>query len=200
MKIYFVQSGENGPIKIGMTSHLKNRLDVMQSCCPFKLKLLASFSGSKEDETALHSEFSDCKLRGEWFNPVPSLESLIESILQNDPSSSCLDKPHSKPRLNHKPHKNELLNLSREEIAEKFGVSDKTVVRWLKHHKMFEGKGRRLGQCKANEIREKYKGGNSIKKLASEYEVTFAAISRIINNITYKAHKTYAEVTVSYNP
>jgi transposase len=201
MKIYFIQSGENGPIKIGITSNLKSRLSAMQSDCPFKLKLLASFSGSKEDEISLHSEFSDCKLRGEWFNPVSSLESLIESILQNNPSSSCLDKPHSKPRLNQKPHKDELLNLSREEIAEKFGVSEKTVIRWLKHHKMFEGKGRRLNQTKADKIRAKYKAGMSMKDLSTEYEVTFATISRVINNITYRIDKkTYAKVTVSYNP
>ena len=99
-----------------------------------------------------------------------------------------------------KPPKDQLQNLSREEIAGKFKVSDKTVVRWLKHYKMFEKKSRKLNQHKADEIRSKHKDGKPIKELASEYDVTFAAISRVINNITYKKFKTYAKVTVSYNP
>ena len=84
-----------------------------------------------------------------------------------------------------KPSKDQLLSLNREEIAKRFKVSDKTVVRWLKHHGMFEKKSRKLDQRKADEIRSKHKDGISMKDLASEYEVTFAAISRIINNITY---------------
>lgn len=99
-----------------------------------------------------------------------------------------------------KPAKYEILNLSRVEIAEKFSVSDKTVVRWLKHYSLFDRKSRKLNQAVAGEIREKYKSSTSMKKLASEYGVTFAAISRIINNVTYKTHKTYAAVSVQYNP
>jgi transposase len=100
-----------------------------------------------------------------------------------------------------KPPKDELMNLSRGEIAEKFSVSDKTVVRWLKSHDMFESKSRKLNQEKADKIRSKYRKGKSMKGLSAEYDVTFAAISRIINNITYKtAEKTYAGVSVIYNP
>ena len=99
------------------------------------------------------------------------------------------------------PSKDQLQNLNREEIAEKFKVSDKTIVRWLKHYGMFERKARKLNQQKATDIREKYKDGISMKDLASEYEVTLAAISRILNNITYKMRKkTYAVVSVQYNP
>lgn len=100
-----------------------------------------------------------------------------------------------------KPLKDEIQNLNRDEIAEKFKVSDKTVVRWLKHYGMFERKSRKLDKQKAADIREKCKNGISMKDLAAEYEVTFAAISRILNNITYKTHKkTYASVSVLYNP
>lgn len=100
-----------------------------------------------------------------------------------------------------KPSKEKLLNLSREEISENFEVSDKTVVRWLKSYDMFERKGRKLNQTKASEIRFKYTRGKSMKDLSLEYKVTFAAISRVINNITYKTtEKTYAGVSVIYNP
>lgn len=100
-----------------------------------------------------------------------------------------------------KPSKNQLVNLSREEIAENFKVSDKTVVRWLKHYEMFEKKGRKLDQAKAEKIRKKHQEGYSIKKLASEYQVTFSSISRVLNDITYKSgKKTYADISVVYNP
>jgi transposase len=99
-----------------------------------------------------------------------------------------------------KPLKEQLLHLNRVEIAERFGVSDRTVVRWLQHHDIFERRGSgKLSLKKAREIRRKHDAGASIKELAEEYDVTFATASRVLHRLTYK-DPDFAKVSVIYNP
>ena len=80
-----------------------------------------------------------------------------------------------------------------------FGVSERTILRWVKHYGLFERKGGKLDIFKAREIRQKHRDGKSIKSIAKEYDVTFASISRIIQMINYK-EKEFADVKVFYNP
>jgi transposase len=105
-----------------------------------------------------------------------------------------------------KPSKETLLPYvhNRKEAAEKFGVSCKTILRWLKSYNIYEhghyGRGK-LNQEKAREIRQKYDEGMAIKNLAQEYKVTFATISRVIHRITYREPSLdQANVSVVYNP
>lgn len=103
-----------------------------------------------------------------------------------------------------KPSKEELLLYvedGRKQIAEIFGVSERTVVRWLKEHDLFERIGRgKLSLKKARLIRQEHQKGASIKELASKYNVTFASISRVVHHITYPDKKEFAIVSVIYNP
>ena len=101
-----------------------------------------------------------------------------------------------------KPSKEQLLHLSRAEIAEKFGVSNRTVVRWLQHDGLFERQGcGKLNMKKAREIRNKHATGASIKSLAKEYGVTFASVSRVLQHLTYDDRKPdFAKISVIYNP
>ena len=101
-----------------------------------------------------------------------------------------------------KPSKEELLRVNRDEIAEKYGVCQKTVVRWLKSYGIFESQGRgKLNMKKAKEMRNKHSEGRSIKSLAKEYGVSFASASRAIQRITYDDRKPdFAGVSVIYNP
>jgi transposase len=102
-----------------------------------------------------------------------------------------------------KPSKEELLVYAgdRKQIAEVFGVSDRTVVRWLKEYDLFERVGRgKLNLQKARQIRNEHQKGASMKELASKYNVTFASISRVVHGLTYPEHKEFAKVSVVYNP
>lgn len=92
----------------------------------------------------------------------------------------------------------------REEGAEFFGVSQKTILRWLKIYGIYEhgqyGRGK-LNKSKATEIRKQHKNGVSIKELATKHEVTFSAISRVVHYVTYKeSHSNKAIISVTYNP
>ena len=102
------------------------------------------------------------------------------------------------------PSKEELLPYvdDRKSAAEKFDVSVKTISRWMKENGIYKPKknyGTKLNLEKARDIRKKYEDGQEIKDLAKEYHVTFSAISRIIQNITYTDLKETAIVSVTYN-
>jgi hypothetical protein len=77
--IYFVQCGEDGPIKIGMASDIKSRINDIQSMCPYKLTVIGSIAGGgKTTERLLHKRFSALRLHGEWFNPGDDLIRFIK--------------------------------------------------------------------------------------------------------------------------
>lgn len=72
--IYFVQEGEDGPIKIGMAADPAGRLGSMQTGNPRMLyvrRVLAH--GGRIDEERFHQMFAAYRIRGEWFHPVPEL-------------------------------------------------------------------------------------------------------------------------------
>jgi hypothetical protein len=78
--IYFVQAGNHGPIKIGITDNVRRRLKSLQSSSPEPLRLLFSFNGSEVIESALHQKFSSCRMHGEWFRPTTELVSFISTL------------------------------------------------------------------------------------------------------------------------
>ena len=94
---------------------------------------------------------------------------------------------------------------NRDAAADKFGVSERTICRWMKHYGILERKNNmgcnKLDLSKAREIRLKYSEGASMNDLADEYGVTFSTVSRVIHNINYKEpSKETAIVRVIYNP
>ncbi len=76
--VYFAQSVEGGPIKIGRSNIPSLRLAEIQHGSPTRLILLATRPGGHELETALHRRFSAARLVGEWFTPTPALLAIIE--------------------------------------------------------------------------------------------------------------------------
>ena len=68
--IYFIQCGENGPIKIGYTDNgVETRMAQLQTGCPYELRLLWVYTGNDLTESQLHKEFAHERIRGEWFRP-----------------------------------------------------------------------------------------------------------------------------------
>ncbi|HEX2879947.1 MAG TPA: GIY-YIG nuclease family protein, partial [Polyangiaceae bacterium] len=79
--IYFVRSGDSGPIKIGFTrGDASKRIAGLQTAHPEKLTLVAEIGGDREGESTLHAEFRHLRLRGEWFEPGADLLALIDEI------------------------------------------------------------------------------------------------------------------------
>lgn len=94
---------------------------------------------------------------------------------------------------------------NRHEAARVFGVSERTIRRWLQHYGLYEPRKNygpnKLDQALAEEIREKFRKGSQMKDLAIEYGVTFATISRVVHNIVHKTKRLgeFAAVTMIYN-
>jgi len=80
--IYFIQQGEDGPIKIGYTTDdltFHKRLSSMQTCSPVKLRILGIAEGDHKAEHELHERFFDACLQGEWFYPHQAITAHIDA-------------------------------------------------------------------------------------------------------------------------
>lgn len=67
--VYFVQQGDDGPIKIGASRNFDKRLRTLRTHSPVELNVLGTFPGGFDLERELHHELMDHQLEGEWFSP-----------------------------------------------------------------------------------------------------------------------------------
>lgn len=75
--IYFVQSVDGGPIKVGFAREVYVRLAQLQTSHSARLRILAVRRGSVLDERALHDRLAPSRLSGEWFEQSDELAALI---------------------------------------------------------------------------------------------------------------------------
>lgn len=76
--IYFIQAGEDGPIKIGFSKDPVSRLRTLQTAHTEKLKMLHHQTGTRVDEVKLHHKFKSLKIRGEWYQAKGPLLDFIQ--------------------------------------------------------------------------------------------------------------------------
>ncbi len=68
--VYFVQQGNDGPIKIGASRNFDKRLKKLRTHSPVGIRVLGTFPGGFEAERDLHHELAAHQLEGEWFSPT----------------------------------------------------------------------------------------------------------------------------------
>lgn len=71
--VYFIQQGEDGPIKIGFSKNPEARLKQLQPSTPAPLRILRTIQGGRSREQSIHGRFQNDRLKGEWFRPTPEL-------------------------------------------------------------------------------------------------------------------------------
>lgn len=78
--VYFIQNGDDGAIKIGMTRKLHKRLAHLQVNNPIELCVLGAIPTNKprDLERDLHRKFSESRVSGEWFSPSEELLDFIK--------------------------------------------------------------------------------------------------------------------------
>jgi len=82
-RVYAIQAGDNGPIKVGFTSTAKGplkRVETLQVGNPVRLRLLATVPGGLEDERYLHKLFAEHRIGGEWFTPAPAILAAVDAM------------------------------------------------------------------------------------------------------------------------
>lgn len=79
-----------GRIKIGITSNLRNRMMSIQTGCPFRVTLLASFTPDdpRADERMIHRMLEAHWIRGEWFHPPKSVITSTVELIASFPTSA----------------------------------------------------------------------------------------------------------------
>lgn len=78
--VYFIQGESGGPIKIGYTTDIKQRLVKLQSGCVDILKVLLMVPGNMMYEQYLHGKFENYRLKGEWYKPDPKLFEYMDKL------------------------------------------------------------------------------------------------------------------------
>ncbi|WP_373886334.1 GIY-YIG nuclease family protein [Sphingobium sp. CFD-2] len=80
--VYFIQRGEDGPIKIGFTRNLKRRLGDFAVSIPEPVHLRLAIRGSRDVERHYHATFAAHRIMGEWFKPSKEILDAIRCMAQ----------------------------------------------------------------------------------------------------------------------
>jgi hypothetical protein len=78
--VYFVQGASGSPIKIGWAREPQKRIATLQTGRPEPLRALALIEGSRRLEGSIQKHYARLRIRGEWFEPRPSLLKFIEKV------------------------------------------------------------------------------------------------------------------------
>jgi hypothetical protein len=80
-RIYFLKPiGMEGPIKVGCSHVVEERLQTFMNWSPFPLEILCQIDGGHEVERALHRRYRDARKHSEWFDPSPLMLSDISFL------------------------------------------------------------------------------------------------------------------------
>lgn len=126
--IYFVQHGEDGPIKIGYVGKeesFQRRLSLLQIGNPVELHPLGIMDGSQDDERVMHNRFGDFWIKNEWFIPVRVIVSFIEQNTRPVVIHYAKDRKYNIPD-----DLPEMLNTS--DVAKIFEVTTCAVCSWAR--------------------------------------------------------------------
>jgi hypothetical protein len=75
MFTYFIQGTPHGPVKIGRTEDVSDRISTLQTGHHDTLRLLLVLDGDREAE--LHKRFRNDRIRGEWFRWSEAVETFV---------------------------------------------------------------------------------------------------------------------------
>ncbi len=77
--VYFIQVGDDGPIKIGMTFRcIHKRIKALKTGTPGSLRLVLLLSGERDLERTMHNRFDQWRIEREWFSPSANLIEFIK--------------------------------------------------------------------------------------------------------------------------
>jgi len=71
--VYFIVSGESGPIKIGWSQDVARRITELQVANAHKLRVLGVTPGTMQTESDFHQKFAHLRMEAEWFQNHPEI-------------------------------------------------------------------------------------------------------------------------------
>jgi hypothetical protein len=92
--IYFAKPiGFGGPVKIGLTGRLEERIAHLSCMSPYRLEVLATLRGDERLERRIHALLAGDHSHGEWFFWSDRLGELIDAINGDTFAMSALPEP-----------------------------------------------------------------------------------------------------------
>jgi hypothetical protein len=88
--VYFIRRGADGPIKIGISKSVEDRIAALQTASAEGLVLLGRCRGTKLVERSLHDQFKHLRRVGEWFHPAAELLEFISKVTADDKSDDLM--------------------------------------------------------------------------------------------------------------
>ena len=118
MPVYFAQSGENGPVKIGWCKDAaEKRISVLQTGCPDELHILYVVEiCARNFEGFLHKRFQKHRLRGEWFIYSQEIKDFIAWDVRREKEKYRRKKQKQEVRIERKQEERE--NLERQKYED----------------------------------------------------------------------------------
>ena len=80
--IYFIQAGNDGPIKIGYAQNSSARRRELQTGNHEELNLITEIPGGKDREDTIHNDLRSYRYRGEWFRATSAVLAYIDKVAQ----------------------------------------------------------------------------------------------------------------------
>ncbi len=132
--IYFIQAGENKPIKIGWTENIAGRYDHLQTAHYEELKIRKLFEGDKELESKIHYAARKHRIRNEWYRAEVLGSNEVYKIIKNEKKIRLPD--YFRGRYDRKLKQifvrelRETKKWTQEKLASELNVSVQTIIQW----------------------------------------------------------------------
>lgn len=78
--VYFIINDKNKLCKIGFSVDPKKRIKVLQTGCPYPLRIYRTIEATMKMEKQLHKQFREYKTNGEWFSITGRLLDYLKSL------------------------------------------------------------------------------------------------------------------------
>lgn len=128
--IYFLQANGDGPIKIGFTTNDPvRRKTMLQTGCPWPVKLIGAIEGTESQEKQIHLLLSRWKTSGEWFESHPIVLAAINEALSV--GNRVVIEGRKTKKISH-PLKLWRLgrSITQDQLGELLGVDKMSISRW----------------------------------------------------------------------
>jgi len=135
--IYFLRSGEGGPVKIGFTKNavtLKSRIYALQNAHYARLSLIRTIEANKAAETWLHNFFSGVRGVGEWFGFLDDMLTVMppHETLNPEPLAAIPPTiyPHIEITPDHCRAARACLDLTQADLAKLAGMNKDSIMKF----------------------------------------------------------------------
>ena len=79
-RVYLIEAGASGKVKIGTSVCVQKRLSQLQGASPEKMRLLLSMDGGLREEAEVQAAYKAERIHREWFSRSGDLERFIDSV------------------------------------------------------------------------------------------------------------------------